>query len=85
MTEEQDALRAQEPVTLPPIRLAFVIDDQVVDVLHTDPRLAAIFLSDPVVLDVTDDTESENSNVFVGAYYNPVEKTFYAAPRLTEE
>jgi hypothetical protein len=85
MTEEQYALRGQEPVTLPPIRLAFVIDDQVVDVLHTDPRLAAIFLSDPVVLDVTDATEVENSNVFVGAFYNPVEKKFYAAPQLTEE
>jgi hypothetical protein len=85
MTEEQDALRGQQPVTLPPIRLAFILDDQIVDVLHTDPRLAAIFLSDPVVLDVTDSIEVEHNNIFVGAYYNPVEKTFYAAPRLTEE
>lgn len=37
----------------PPIKVAFIIDGKVVDVLHTDERLAAIFLSDPVVIDVT--------------------------------
>lgn len=38
----------------PPIKVAFVIDGKVVDVLHTDERLASIFLSDPVVIDVTE-------------------------------
>ena len=37
----------------PPVKIAFIIDGKVVDVLHTDERLAAIFLSDPVVIDVT--------------------------------
>jgi hypothetical protein len=37
----------------PPIKVAFVIDGEVVDVLHTDERLAAIFLSNPTVVDVT--------------------------------
>lgn len=38
---------------LPPHKIAFIIDGEVVDVLHTDERLAAIFLSDPEVIDVT--------------------------------
>lgn len=39
--------------SLPPVKIAFVIDDEVIDILHTDDRLAAIFLSNPEVLDVT--------------------------------
>lgn len=42
-----------ENPTLPPNKLAFVIDGGVVDVLHTDDRLASIFLSQPTVVDVT--------------------------------
>jgi hypothetical protein len=38
---------------VPPNKIAFIIDGEVVDVLHTDDRLAAIFLSDPEVVDVT--------------------------------
>lgn len=38
---------------VPPNKIAFIIDGEVVDVLHTDDRLAAIFLSDPQVVDVT--------------------------------
>ena len=38
---------------VPPNKIAFIIDGEVVDVLHTDDRLAAIFLSDPKVVDVT--------------------------------
>jgi hypothetical protein len=37
----------------PPVKVAFIIDGKVVDVLHTDERLASIFLSEPVVIDVT--------------------------------
>lgn len=37
----------------PPVKVAFIIDGKVVDVLHTDERLASIFLSDPIVIDVT--------------------------------
>lgn len=38
---------------LPPVKIAFVIDGEVIDVLHTDDRLGAIFLSQPIVLDVS--------------------------------
>ena len=33
--------------------LAFVIDGEVVQVMGTDERLAAILLSDPIIVDVT--------------------------------
>ena len=39
---------------LPPIKIAFVIDGKVVDVLHTDERMGAIFLSEPTIVDATD-------------------------------
>jgi hypothetical protein len=40
-------------VDLPPIKVGFVIDGVLVDVLHTDDRLGAIFLSEPTMVDVT--------------------------------
>ena len=33
--------------------LAFIIDGEVVQVMGTDERLAAILLSDPIIVDVT--------------------------------
>lgn len=42
-----------KPEQMPPIKLAFIIDGKVVDVIHTDERFAAIFLSQPLVIDVT--------------------------------
>ena len=38
----------------PPVKIAFVIDGEVADVLHTDERLGAIFLSQPMIVDVTE-------------------------------
>ena len=38
----------------PPNKIALVLDGVVIDVLHTDSRLAAILLSEPTLLDVTD-------------------------------
>lgn len=61
---------------LPPIKVAFVIDNEVVDVLHTDERLAAIFLSEPVIIDVTDLQRDPATAVAVGATYDPETKTF---------
>ena len=40
--------------SLPPVKIAFVIDGVVADVLHTDDRLAAIFLSQPTIVDVSE-------------------------------
>lgn len=62
-------LKERQEANLPPIKIAFVIDGAVVDVLHTDARLAAIFLSEPKIIDVTDKFE-EGWPVAVGAIYN---------------
>jgi hypothetical protein len=53
-----------------PIKLAFVIDGEVVDVLHTDERLAAIFTSNPLVLDVSERFVEDPLSVSSGAKYN---------------
>jgi hypothetical protein len=59
---------------MPPIKIAFIIDNKVVDILHTDERLGAIFLSQPVIVDVTDKFKDGLSElVLVDATYD--EKT----------
>lgn len=59
-----------ESPALPPVKIAFVIDGEVQDVLHTDERLGAIFLSQPTIVDVTDwFLENPNKNL-VGATYD---------------
>jgi hypothetical protein len=65
---------AQHDHELPPARIAFVLDNTVVDILNTDERLAAIFLSNPTVVEVTD-YEDMNS-VKVGSKYNPETNEF---------
>jgi len=37
-----------------PVKVAFIIDNKVVDVIHTDTRLGAIFLSNPTTIDITE-------------------------------
>jgi len=60
---------AEHDHDLPPVRVAFVLDNKVADVLHTDSRLAAIFLSNPVVVDITD---YENTySISVDSLYTP--------------
>jgi hypothetical protein len=48
-----------QPKELPPVKLAFILDGTVVDIIHTDERFAAIFLSNPLVLDVTPEEGAE--------------------------
>ena len=59
---------AVENPQMPPKKVALIIDNQVQDMLHTDERLAAIFLSDPIFLDVTDIYDGAP---LVGWTYNP--------------
>ena len=61
-------------VELAPARIAFIIDGVVADVLNTDDRLAAIFLSQPKVVDVTEISESEF--ITSGYLYNEESNTF---------
>lgn len=51
---------------LPPIKVAFIIDGVVQDVLHTDTRLGAIFLSEPAIVDVTEWYETNDGGNLVG-------------------
>lgn len=70
MTE--DISQEIQPTSSMPVQLALVINDKVVDVLHTDERLSAIFLSNPTMIDVSDwysDPENVNKNL-VDASYN---------------
>jgi hypothetical protein len=57
-----------------PARIAFIIDGVVADVLNTDDRLAAIFLSQPKVVDVTEISQSEF--ITSGYLYNEELNTF---------
>jgi hypothetical protein len=64
----------QTVAELEPARIAFIIDGVVADVLNTDDRLAAIFLSQPKVVDVTEISESEF--ITSGYTYNEELNTF---------
>jgi hypothetical protein len=59
---------------VPPITIAFVIDDHVVDMIKTDERLASIFLSNPKIIDITNDRNF--SEIQVGTEYHD-ETGFY--------
>lgn len=56
----------------PPLnKIAFVIDNVIVDILHTDDRLAAIMLSEPKIIDVSNHVdESGNFVLMPGMKYN---------------
>lgn len=77
INEDGSVTRVSEPQNLPPIKVAMIIDNQVVDILRTDNRLAAILLSEPLLLDVT------SSEVVVGDVYDPDTGTF-GKPELAE-
>ena len=55
---------------LPPIKLAFVLDGRVQELLNTDSRLAAIFMSEPIVVDIS------NQNIKLLSKYNSDNGTF---------
>lgn len=67
-----------EEQNLPPVKIAFIIDEEVVDILHTDERLAAIFLSQPIILDVTG--EDGRAICEVGSTYDVASNTFGPKP-----
>lgn len=72
---------SQTTPNLPPVSIAFVIDGEIVDVLYTDERLAAIFLSEPVIVDVT----KINPKPPVGSTYNANTKVFTPPPTAVLE
>ena len=59
------------------VKLAFILDNEVVDILHTDDRLAAIFLSNPKIVDITEKIKTEGvTAVLVNSIYDEVSNTF---------
>jgi hypothetical protein len=68
--KQEPEQQVRDASALPPVKLAFIIDGEVVDVLHTDERLAAIFLSEPVIKDVSDKLPLADFGIAVGSTYN---------------
>lgn len=60
----------------PPYRIAFIIDGEVADILHTDERLAAIFTSNPQIMDITGISAVDTTGILPGATYNSEDNTF---------
>ena len=83
MTEDifeptEDIFQPTQEVSPMPVQLALIISDKVVDVLHTDERISAIFLNNPTIIDVSDwysDPENINKNL-VEALYNQETQEF---------
>lgn len=65
---------------LPPDRVAFIIDGEVVEILYVNEKLAAILNSNPIIVDVTGMTIEEGGIVQRGILYDVDTKTF--KPRL---
>lgn len=66
-TEETD----DRKVIPSPIRLALIIDNEVLDIIGLPDRLAAILLSNPTIIEVTD-----YPTVSVGDQYDPDNEEF---------
>jgi hypothetical protein len=60
--------KVSEAREFPPIKLAIILDEKVVDIIHTDERFAAIWLSNPIVVDVTPE-EGEDIAVHLNDEY----------------
>lgn len=65
MTEQQP-----EQQVLPPVKVALILDGEVADILHTDERLGAIFLSNPLIVDVTNNLFENGGTAMVGGTFN---------------
>jgi hypothetical protein len=82
MTEENVP---QGPEGLPPYKIAFVVDGEVADILHTDERLFAIFMSNPVIVDVTQQITANPQSIPVGSLYDVSSNTFSILGENTNE
>lgn len=54
--------------------IAFIIDNEVVQVISTDDRIAAIWLSNPTIVNITG--ENGVGIASIGDIYDPATKTF---------
>ena len=65
-------------------QLAFIIDNEVVEILYTDERLSAIFLSNPVLRDITEQMKDPVENIWIGATYDPDTDTYKNPPQIED-
>jgi hypothetical protein len=56
------------------VKIAFVLDGHIEEIFSCDTRLAAILLSNPIILDITEISENINER---GIFYNQDNKSFY--------
>jgi hypothetical protein len=76
---------------VPSNKLAYIIDGKVLDVLHTDDRLSAIMLSEPIIVDVTDfyKDKDQSFNIvnwdFDGENFIPPASAPYQYPVISNE
>jgi hypothetical protein len=47
-------MTTETPKVMPPNIVAYVLDNKVVQTIHLDDRMAAIVLSEPLVINITD-------------------------------
>jgi hypothetical protein len=59
-----------------PNHIAFIIDNKIVEIITTDDRIAAIWLSQPIIVDVS--AEGQGAIAEIGYIYNPETQTFTA-------
>jgi hypothetical protein len=57
--------------------IAFIIDGEVVDVINTDTRFAAILLSNPVTVDITGNSDEFGGQVGLGTRYDYNRKVLF--------
>jgi hypothetical protein len=61
---------------MPDNKIAFIIDDKVVDIIYAHDRLAAVLLSEPTIVDIKDVKADDNSDVHMDYTYDSKTKKF---------
>jgi hypothetical protein len=70
MTEKYQGMGGDPNTYNHPV-IAFIIDGEIVSILNTDERMAAILLSNPIIIDIT---EEKKSNPFIVEGWKYVDK-----------
>ncbi len=75
-SKNKNAQQQLPPASTMSERIAFVLDNEVIDIINCQPRFAAILLSEPLILNV------EDKNVLPGWQYINGE---FLPPKIEEE
>jgi hypothetical protein len=74
--KKEDSAIQHPPASTMSERVAFILDDEVIDIINCQPRFAAILLSEPLILSL------EDKNISPGWKYINGE---FIAPQVEEE